>query len=111
MKLLLDANLSWRLCNKLKMHFDDCSHVDFIGLKIPLTDMQIWDYALSNNQVIVTNDEDFLNLSNMKGFPPIVILLRTGNQSNSFLEKILIAHKEDVRTLVENKDYGVLELY
>ena len=41
MKLLLDANLSWRLTIKLKDHFDDCLHVDQIGLKNPPTDNQI----------------------------------------------------------------------
>jgi len=30
------------------------------------------------NFIIVTNDDDFLNLTNMKGFPPKVVLLRTG---------------------------------
>jgi hypothetical protein len=28
MKLLPDANLSWRLTDKLKVHFTDCMHVD-----------------------------------------------------------------------------------
>ncbi len=35
MKLLLDANVSWRLCTVLKQHFEDCLHVDNIGLNIP----------------------------------------------------------------------------
>jgi predicted nuclease of predicted toxin-antitoxin system len=30
MKLLLDANISWRLEAKLKNHFTDCFHVDRI---------------------------------------------------------------------------------
>lgn len=42
MKLLLDANLSWRLTIKLKGHFQDCFHVDKIGLNNPPTDNQIW---------------------------------------------------------------------
>lgn len=41
MKLLLYANLSWRLINKLKLHFVDCKHVDDMGLKIPAKDSQI----------------------------------------------------------------------
>jgi len=28
MKLLLDANLSWRLCGDLKDHFEEVQHVD-----------------------------------------------------------------------------------
>ncbi|SEM27538.1 hypothetical protein SAMN05216436_10371 [bacterium A37T11] len=58
MKLLLDANLSWRLTKKLKTHFDDCFHVDSIGLIVPAADIDIWKYALANDLVIVTNDDD-----------------------------------------------------
>ena len=58
MRLLLDANISWRLTHKLEAHFDDCSHVDHIELAIPVSDITIWEYALTNNMIIVTNDED-----------------------------------------------------
>jgi len=110
MKLLLDANISWRLSAKLKLHFEDCVHVDHIGLNIPVTDTGIWNYALYNNLIIVTNDEDFLNFSNIKGFPPKIVLLRTGNQSNNFIESLLLKHKPDILSLNRSKDYGVLEL-
>ena len=86
MRLLLDANISWRLTDKLKIHFDECKHVDQVGLSVPASDTEIWEYALENNMVIVTNDEDFLNFVNLKGFPPKVVLLKTGNQSNSYIE-------------------------
>ncbi len=35
MRLLLDANISWRLADKLKGYFDDCKHVDHIELAVP----------------------------------------------------------------------------
>ena len=41
MKLLLDANLSWRMIVNLKQHFEDCFHVDKIGLNIPAKDIEI----------------------------------------------------------------------
>lgn len=41
MKLLLDANVSWRLLIKLKPYFGDCVHVDHIGLKVPASDIEI----------------------------------------------------------------------
>ncbi len=41
MKLLLDANISWRLSARLKSHFEDCFHVDFIGLAIPAKDIVV----------------------------------------------------------------------
>lgn len=110
MKLLLDANLSWRLTKKLKPHFEDCLHVDFIGLSSPAFDIDIWKYALANDLIIVTNDDDYLNLANVKGFPPNVVLLRTGNQSNNFLEQLLIKHRLDIEALYRSTVYGFLEI-
>lgn len=63
MKLLLDANVSWRLSVKLKIHFDDCS------------------------------------------------LLRTGNQSNSYIGSLLIKHKENIRAFSGDAQTGLLEIF
>jgi len=41
MKLLLDANISWRLVLRLKIQFNDCFHVDHIGLITPVKDIEI----------------------------------------------------------------------
>jgi predicted nuclease of predicted toxin-antitoxin system len=111
MKLLLDANISWRLSAKLKFHFENCLHVDRIGLKIPPSDKKIWEYALSNDLVIVTNDEDFIKMLNLKGFPPKIILLKTGNQSNQYIEMLLIKHKEEIHSFYNNKGDGLLEIF
>jgi predicted nuclease of predicted toxin-antitoxin system len=58
-KLLLDANISWKLCSRLSGIFGECYHVDFIELTVPARDIEIWQYALENELNIVTNDEDF----------------------------------------------------
>ena len=110
MKLLLDANISWRLTDKLKNYFDDCKHVDHVELAVPARDIEIWEYALQNKMMIVTNDEDFLNLINLKGFPPKIVLLKTGNQSNSYIESLLIKHVKDIRLLHESSEVGLLEI-
>ncbi len=111
MKLLLDANLSWRLVAELKQHFTDCFHVDRIGLTIPASDTEIWNFARENNLIIVTNDEDFLNLLNVNGFPPKIILLKTGNQSNQFIQNILFKYKDVIESLYNSNEYGLLEIY
>jgi predicted nuclease of predicted toxin-antitoxin system len=41
MKLLLDANISWRLTTVLKEHFTECLHVDYVGLASPPNDIDI----------------------------------------------------------------------
>jgi len=88
MKLLLDANLSWRLIPALSTHFDECVHVNKIDLPKPAKDIEIWNYAATNNYIIVTQDSDFLNLLETRGFPPKIILIRVGNigirQNNHF---------------------------
>jgi len=109
-RLLLDANLSWRSATALKNHFDDCSHVDSIGLTVPAKDTEIWNYAKKYEMLIVTNDEDFFDLSVLKGFPPKIIVLRTGNQSRKFIEQILITAKNQIETFIKSPEYGILEL-
>lgn len=111
MKLLFDANISWRLTAKLKVYFEDCIHVDHTSLAIPAKDIEIWNYARDNNFIIVTNDDDFLNLLNMKGSPPKILLLRTGNQSNQYIEEIIKKHLADIEALNESNEYGLLELF
>ena len=111
MKLLLDANLSWRLIEKLKAYFTDCFHVDKIGLSNPAKDGEIWNYALIHQLIIVTNDEDFLNYSQVKGFPPRVVLLRTGNQTNDFILSLLIKYKTEIEALNSSNEIGLLEIF
>ena len=111
MKLLLDANLSWRLCSDLEDHFDFVKHVDSIGLDVPAKDQDIWQWSRQHDFLIVTNDEDFLDLLMVKGFPPQVVLLRTGNQSNQFIKDLLIQHKKDILSLSESDHYGIIEIY
>jgi predicted nuclease of predicted toxin-antitoxin system len=109
-KLLLDANLSWRSIDVLKEHFDDCCHVDKIGLIKPARDYDIWEYAKYHNLIIITNDEDFLDLSIIKGFPPKVILLKTGNQSRKVVEQTIISSKSQILEFINYSEFGVLEL-
>ena len=42
MKLLLDANLSWGLVAKLKLHFDDCEHVEKVFANSIAKDIEIF---------------------------------------------------------------------
>lgn len=111
MKLLLDANLSWKLNTVFVQHFKDCIHVNDLSIPQPAKDIEIWNYALDNGFVIVTNDEDFLNLSNVRGFPPKVILLKTGNQSTTFIIQLIISHKQELEDFYTSAEYGFLEIF
>ena len=110
MKLLLDANISCKLIKALTPAFDECAHVDLIGLKVPADDKDIWNYALNNGYVIITKDNDFLDLLELKGFPPKVVLLKTGNNGSKALADLLLNAKSEIEDL-ENNGYGLLEIY
>jgi len=81
MKLLLDANISWRISEVLIKIFGQCDHVNKIDLPVPATDRQIWEYAKEHGYIIVSKDNDFLQFLNDKGFPPKLVFLKTGNIS------------------------------
>jgi predicted nuclease of predicted toxin-antitoxin system len=110
MKLLLDANISWKLIKTLAPVFGECAHVDLIDLKIPTEDEQIWNYALENEYTIITKDNDFFELLELKGFPPKVVLIKTGNNSSEVLANLLLDSKSEIEEL-ENNEYGLLEIY
>ena len=70
-----------------------------------LPDIQQLEY------IIVTNDEDFYEFSVYKGFPPKIIILRTGNTSTQYLSKVLIDHKPEIIQFSASEDLGILEIY
>jgi len=110
MKILLDANISWKLINILSPVFNECTHVDFINLTVPAKDIDIWNYAFENGYIIITKDNDFLDLLELKGFPPKVILIKTGNNNTKTLAELIINVKSKIEDLEKN-NYGLLEIY
>jgi predicted nuclease of predicted toxin-antitoxin system len=109
MKILLDANISWKLTKVLKPVFGECTHVDLIGLNVPAQDIDIWNYALKNRYIIITKDNDFIDLLEVRGFPPKVVLIKTGNNSSKSLAELLTNIKPMIKDL-ENSNYGLLEI-
>ncbi|MFN8360395.1 MAG: DUF5615 family PIN-like protein [Candidatus Kapaibacterium sp.] len=110
MNLLIDANISWRIVKILGSVFN-AIHVEQTTLPIPATDKEIWDYALQNDMIIVTNDEDFLNFSLNYSFPPKVILLRLGNQTTQNIADVLVHHKTSIISLNDTDSIGILEIF
>jgi predicted nuclease of predicted toxin-antitoxin system len=109
MKILLDANISWKLAKVLGSIFGKCDHVDLVGLNVPADDIDIWTYAKTNEYIIITKDSDFVDLLELKGFPPKVVLLKTGNNSSKALAELLIAMKPKIEDL-EISEFGLLEI-
>jgi predicted nuclease of predicted toxin-antitoxin system len=107
--LLLDENLSERLLPFLLDHFPDSQHIRQQGLG-GAPDREIWDYALENDFMLVTKDEDFIRLSISLGHPPKVVCMAIGNANNEKTAALLLQSIEAISQLAVNPEAGFLVL-
>lgn len=52
-------------------------------------DQTVWQYAAANDFAVVSKDDDFRQLSILRGAPPKVIRLQVGNSSTSLIVELL----------------------
>lgn len=88
MKLLFDQNLSFKLVESLSDLFPGSTHVGAAGLSRS-PDPEIWNFAASHDFMIVSKDDDFRQMSMLRGAPPKVVWLQVGNCSTSHIEQLL----------------------
>jgi len=108
-KLLLDVNLSFRLLRRLGPVFPGSQHVERITLP-SRTDGSIWDYAGFHGFIIVSKDNDFRQLSFLKGPPPKVVWLSIGNAGTNAIGDLLLRNQNRVAAFAENPEEGLLVL-
>ena len=109
MKLLFDENLSPRLVRRLSPLFPDSQHVDLVGLH-GRTDPAVWDYAESHYFTIVSKDNDFRQLSFLKGPPPKVIWLSVGNADTQAIGELLQRNHGRIVSFLESSEESLLVL-
>ncbi|MBF0290485.1 MAG: DUF5615 family PIN-like protein [SAR324 cluster bacterium] len=88
MKLLLDEHLSDKLIPKLSDIFPGSKHVKELELQNE-DDLKIWNYAKDHDFVIVTKDADFVDIVNVKGYPPYLVWIRSGNVRVNEIERVI----------------------
>jgi predicted nuclease of predicted toxin-antitoxin system len=71
----------------------------------------VWQHAIRNNLILVTQDVDFVNLSLLRGHPPKVIWLRCGNQPSRVIEGILRSNAADIQAFAADPKTGFMELF
>jgi len=108
MKLLFDQYISFRLIKQITDLFPNSKQVLELGLENS-TDIEIFNFAKRNDFAIVTFDSDFCDLNIIRGFPPKIIWIRTGNTSTKDLAN-LFRKKSDLIKLFLDEDYGCLEI-
>ncbi len=102
MRLLLDENISFRVLKMIDLVFAESIHVTYHGLSAK-SDRDIYKYALANDLLIVTFDEDFYELQLINGYPPKIIWLRFGNSNNLKVANKLVENKEVIEAFLQMK--------
>jgi predicted nuclease of predicted toxin-antitoxin system len=109
MSLLFDQNLSPKLVSRLDDLFPGSQHVQEVGLDRG-SDDQVWEYARLHGLMIVTKDEDFNDLSVVRGSPPRVVWLQVGNCTTAQVEALFRARFADLAAFGEDPSVGTLVL-
>ena len=109
MRLLFDENLSPRLVERLAADYPGSLHVRSVGLR-GKPDAVIWDYTGQNNFLLVSKDNDFRQLSFLKGPPPKVIWLSVGNAGTEAIARLLRDKLSNIEAFEADTDAGLLPL-
>jgi predicted nuclease of predicted toxin-antitoxin system len=88
MKFLIDAQLPKSLSDFFSQNGYESLHTLDLPDRNKTTDSQIIEMAESKKYVVVTKDDDFLKTFYVKKQPSKLILVRTGNISNTLLIEI-----------------------
>ena len=111
MKLLFDQNISFRIMPMLGLPaFADCRHVKTVGLN-DCNDADIWQFAKQHGFTIVTFDSDFFDMSVVRGCPPKIIWLRTGNLTTSQIAEWIMMNHIKILSFIDNSEQSCLEIF
>jgi predicted nuclease of predicted toxin-antitoxin system len=110
MKFLFDQNISHRILQLIPDTYSDSTTVKKERL-INASDREIWEYAKSNDYIIVTQDSDFNDLNSLYGFPPKIIWIRTGNLKTQSIADILIDNIAEIKKFINDSNYGCFEVF
>ena len=111
--ILFDENISYRVVKRVLHLFPGsrpANRMNVIGKEDPF----LWQTAKANGFSIITFDDDYENLSQWKGWPPKVILLRPGNLTNQEITSMLERNADAIHIFLDDHDpegWGVLKLF
>ena len=89
MKFLVDAQLPRRLAHELCAAGHDAVHTLSLPKGNRTLDRDILSIATAEGRVVVTKDEDFVTGFLLRGAPPKLLLISTGNINNDTLSRLI----------------------
>ena len=109
MKFLIDENLSDKLVARLDAVYPGTKHVKHVRL-MAHADAELWDLARTDGFSMLTQDDDFVEMSMMRGAPPKVIHLAMGNRTTKEWLGIIQANALAISHFASDPDTGLLVL-
>ena len=109
MKLLFDQNISFKVSKTIQDIFPGSKHLSDLRLE-NYSDIELWQYAKANDYGIVTFDYDFIDISTLKGFPPKILLFKTGNTPTLVIIEKLKANQTQIEDFLKDNELAVLEI-
>jgi predicted nuclease of predicted toxin-antitoxin system len=105
MKFVVDAQLPRRLARELAAAGHEVTHtLDFsLGNRTP--DGEIAALAIREGRVVVTKDSDFVTSFLLRGVPPKLLLISTGNISNDALSRLIAANLTAMENALAQHDF------
>jgi predicted nuclease of predicted toxin-antitoxin system len=89
MKFIVDAQLPPRLARQLAAAGHEAVHTLALAKGNRTPDRDITSIATMENRVVVTKNEDFVTGFLLRGAPPKLLLVSTGNISNDALSHLV----------------------
>lgn len=92
MKFIVDPQLPRRLARELVAERHDAVHTLDLARENRTPDRDVASIAAVEGRVVVTKDEDFVTQFLLRGAPPKLLLVSTGNISNDALSHLVAAN-------------------
>ena len=74
-------------------------------------DLSIWNFAKTNNLVIVTQDSDYSDWNKLRGAPPKIVCLRCGNASVDQIQQKLRSAADRILRMESNTGVEDVEVW
>jgi predicted nuclease of predicted toxin-antitoxin system len=105
MNFLVDAQLPRRLARRLREAEHDALHTLDLPAGNRTTDIEINALSLRESRVVITKDADFVNSYLLTGQPYKLLLISTGNITNTELEALFVPNIPVIVSALQTNSY------
>src|SRR5262245_7242278 len=105
MNFLVDAQLPRRLARRLQEAGHDAIHTLDLPAGNRTTDSEIIMLSLNERRVVITKDADFVNSYLLAGQPYKLLIISTGNITNTALEALFVPNIGLIVTALQANNY------